>query len=273
VITIGILFGLLLAILIIVQGLENVVLRYAGDATGNIIYLATDYKDSSLVLERINNYGGEIVDLTNEQKQEIGEEIPKSVTIVRFSDLESAYDYFSKSDAKSLHYDTDDYQIVELFSNQVSVYRYFRSKTKDFVRPVSIVLMAVSAFILAFTMAHLIASSTKTFVLYRSIGASKGQLLLIYFVYLIELCIRAAVFAIVFALVVSGIMTGFAWHYLIEQLTAFYPNAPNFWPILIGINWRCLETIACMFIAAPISFLLCLDQFSSKKIAQKLKGD
>ncbi len=275
VITIGVLFGALLAILFVVQGLENVVLRYASDATNGEVYLVSSYEGDrdDLMMERLREFGGEVVDLTDEQKAEIGEEIPESVVIAKFTNLKNAYEYYSKADAKELHYNADDYQIVELFSNQVNVYRYFRDKNKDFIRPASVVLMAVSAFILAFTMAHLIASSTKTFVLYRSIGASRGQILSIYFMYLLELCVKAAVFAVILALVLAGVGTAVAWNYLLEQLTTLYPQAPQFLPILLGVNWRCLETIVCMFLAAPVSFLLCLDQFSNKKIAQKLKGD
>ncbi len=275
VITIGVLFGALLAILFVVQGLENVVLRYASDATNGEVYLVSSYEGNrdDLMMERLREFGGEVVDLTDEQKAEIGEEIPESVVIAKFTNLKNAYEYYSKADARELHYSADDYQIAELFSNQVSVYRYFRDKNKDFIRPASVVLMAVSAFILAFTMAHLIASSTKTFVLYRSIGASRGQILSIYFMYLLELCVKAAVFAVILALVLAGVGTAVAWNYLLEQLTTLYPQAPQFLPILLGVNWRCLETIVCMFLAAPVSFLLCLDQFSNKKIAQKLKGD
>ncbi len=273
VITIGVLFGFLLAILFIMQGLENVALRYAGNKTDNVVYLASSYENRNLVLERISEFDGEITTLTNEQKAEIGEEIPDSFVLAKFDNLENAYRYYSKTDAKELHYNADDYEIVELFSNQVRAYRYFREKNRSFVRPASIVLMIVSAFILAFTMAHLIASSTKTFVLYRSIGASRVQLLIIYFVYLMELCVRAAIFAICLGLVLAAIMTGVGWNYLLEQLIEVYPNVPEFPPILLGVNWQCFEVIVCMFLAAPVSFLLCLDQFSNKKIAQKLKGD
>ena len=258
---------MLLAALLIIQGLENVVLKYAGDTTDGYVYLASTYEgvdDDSVVLARIKSFDGEVVALTSEQKAEIGEKIPESVIIAKFSNLDKAYEYYNNS---------SNYQVVELFSNQIGVYRYFRDKNRDFVLPISVVLVAVSAFILAFTMAHLIASSTKTFVLYRSIGASRWQLLLIYFVYLLELCVWAAVFAVILALILAGIATGVCWNSLLVQLTAIYPNAPNYWPILVGVNLRCIEVILCMFLAAPVSFLLCLDQFSSKKTAQKIKGD
>ena len=267
IVTIGILFGMLLAALLIIQGLENVVLKYAGDAMDGYVYLASTYEgvdDDSVVLARIKSFDGEVVALTSEQKAEIGEKIPESVIIAKFSNLDKAYEYYNNS---------NNYQVVELFSNQIGVYRYFRDKNRDFVLPISVVLVAVSAFILAFTMAHLIASSTKTFVLYRSIGASRWQLLLIFFVYLLELCVWAAVFAVILALILAGIATGVCGNSVLVQLTAIYPNAPNYWPILVGVNLRCIEVILCMFLAAPVSFLLCLDQFSSKKTAQKLKGD
>ena len=273
VITIGVLFGFLLAILFIMQGLENVVLRYAGNKTDNVVYLASSYENRNLVLERISEFDGEITTLTDEQKAEIGEEIPDSMVVAKFDNSKNAYQYYNETDAKELHYDADDYEIVELFSNQVRAYRYFREKNRSFVRPASIVLMIVSAFILAFTMAHLIASSTKTFVLYRSIGASRVKLLIIYFVYLMELCVRAAIFAICLGIVLAAIMTGVGWNYLLERLIEVYPNVPEFPPILLVVNWQCFEVIGCMFFAAPVSFLLCLDQFSNKKIAQKLKGD
>ena len=45
IITVGALFGLLLGILFVMQGLENVTLRYAGEATDGWIYLANSYED------------------------------------------------------------------------------------------------------------------------------------------------------------------------------------------------------------------------------------
>jgi len=208
VVVIGVMFGLLLAILMVMQGLENVVMEYARDADG------------------VEVSGCELTE-----------------------------------------------ELVEVSSYQENACRYFRTKERDFVQPVSIVLTGVAAFILAFTMAHLLTSNAKTFVLYRTAGASKGQILLIYFTYLLGLCTRAAVFAAVLALVLAGIMTGVGWNYLTKVLADFYPTAPQFAPILIGVNWRCAEVILWMFATVPVAFLLCFDQFSDKKMMQKLKGE
>ena len=83
VITIGVLFGFLLAILFIMQGLENVVLRYAGNKTDNVVYLASSYENRNLVLERISEFDGEITTLTDEQKAENSEEIPDSMVVAK----------------------------------------------------------------------------------------------------------------------------------------------------------------------------------------------
>lgn len=261
VVVIGVLFGLLLAILMVMQGLENVVLKYAGSASGGKIILASNYEDENLVLQRIERYGGKVVDGGD------------GAVVAEFDDLKNAYEYFDRVDAGELGYKASAYEIVEVGGNQVDVYGYFRTKERDFVRPVSIVLVAVAAFILAFTMAHLLTSNAKTFVLYRTVGASKGQILLIYFMYLLGLCARAAVFAVILALVLAGIMTGAGWNYLTDALADFYPTAPQIVPILIGVNWRCVEVILWMFATVPVAFLLCFDQFSDRKMVQRLKGD
>ncbi len=276
IITIGVLFGFLLAILLIIQGLENVVIKYAGHATNGEIYLASSYEnaqDDELILDRVQTYGGEIITLTDTQKEQISEELPTSATIAKFSSLPDAYNYYSKKDATALHYSPNHYMITELFSNQISAYGYFRKLNHDLIGPASIVLVLISAFILAFTMAHLLASNVKTFVLYRSLGASKLQLAAIYFTYLLELCARAALFAIALAIILASLATLIGWNYLSAQLSSEYPGVPTFWPVLIGVNWQCLAVLCCIFLAAPISFVLCIDQFSDKRIAQRLKGD
>lgn len=206
VIVIGTMFGVLLAVLMVVQGLENVVLKYANDAMS-----------------------GDLVNV-----DQCTEENPVASGCVR---------------------------------------KFFRDKNRDFVHPATIVLMAIAALILALTLAHLLSSNVKIFVLYRSLGASKLQLLLIYLMYLWEICMRAAIFAIVLALIIAGIVTAVGWNYLSGLLAATYPEAHEFWPVLLGVNEWCLGTLVYMLLTVPIAFLLCLDQFSDKKLTQRLKGD
>ena len=96
VITIGAMFGISLAMLFVAQGLENMVLKYAGDATGDGVYLASSFEsgEANLISNRIQKFGGEIVNFTSEQKAEISETIPESVLIAKFTNLKNAYEYY-----------------------------------------------------------------------------------------------------------------------------------------------------------------------------------
>ena len=152
-------------------------------------------------------------------------------------------------------------------------YWWFNEVWTKLVKPASAVLSVAAIFILAFTMAHIISQNTKVIVLYRSLGASKWQLMLIYFAYMVLLCMRAIIFAAAVGIALAGCATIVGWSYFSAQLLATYPEMPHYWPILMGVNWQCLQIILGMLGAVPFSFLLCLDQFSSKKLALKLKGD
>lgn len=261
VVTVGVLFGLLLAVIVVIQGLENVTMRYARAETNGAIYLMSEYPENkALVLERVRKYGGEVV--------EDGPEV-----VAKFQNVRQANEYYEKGDAQELKYSANQYQIKEVRGNQLGVYRYFRALKRDFVRPVSVVLLVVAAVVLAFTLAHLVSQSARTFALYRSLGASRGQVLGVYFWYLLEICFWAAVLAVGLALVLAGIATAAGWGYLTEQLARHYPGVAFFPPVLVGVNWVCAEVIAGIFGAAPVAFLLCLDQFSEKKMALRMKGD
>ena len=146
VVTVGALFGLLLMILFAVQGLENIVFRYARDATGGEVFLVSDYKDPDLVRERIQEYDGKIVIFSTEELEKLGGELPETTVVAKFTDLKKAYAYYAKGDKTEWGYDSEKYQIEEIYSNQMGVYRYFREKNQDLVWPVTVVLVIVSAF-------------------------------------------------------------------------------------------------------------------------------
>lgn len=263
VVTIGVLFGLLLAAIIIVQGLEDVALRYArAETAGGEIYLMSEYaEDQNVVLRRIDKYGGVVTESSSE------------AVMAKFDNVRWAYEYAELGDAREMRYDARQYRVEEVRGTQLAVYRYFRAMNRDFVRPICVVLLVVSALILAFTLAHLVSQSARTFALYRSLGASRGQVLVIYFLYLLEICFWAMLFAVGIAIMLAGIATAVGWNYLTEQFGRHYSDVGFVPPILLGLNWMCAEVVAWMFGSAPVAFLLCLDQFSERKMALKMKGD
>jgi len=275
IITVGVLFGLILALSFLIQGAENLVLRYARVATGGPVFFASYYDGPNgpkIILERVNHYGGELVELSADQLTELPSDLPSNAFIVKFDQPKIAYQYYSEDNSNLFHYNKKLLYNIELFSNQMNVYKFFHSINQNLVRPATIILIIVAVVILAFTMAHILSQNAQTFVLYRSLGASKHQILLIYLAYLTELCIYALLFAVVVALIIAIIITLISWQYLTTNLTEVYPHATTFAPILIGVNWQVLATIALMFTTVPLTFVLCLDQFSDKKLITRLKG-
>lgn len=232
-VTVGALFGLLLAAIVIVQGLENVALRYARAETGGEVYLASEYDgDKDLALWRIDKYGGVVIESSSE------------VVTAKFDNVRRAYEYAGLGDAREMGYDARRYRVEEVRGTQLAVYRYFRGMNRDFVRPICVVLLVVSALVLAFTLAHLVSQSARTFALYRSLGASRGQILLIYFLYLLEICFWAMLLAIGVAITLAGVATATLWNYLTGQFSRHYPRVGFVPPILLGLNWMCAEVVA-----------------------------
>lgn len=270
IIVIGILFGFILGAELIIQGLENVTLCYAGEPTSNVIYLASDYDNGrrpELIRERASYYGGELREVNPDDLDSLGF-IPQYMVV--FRNYAQTYEYYRLADDQQFNYSPQHYNNTELYTNQMSVYDYFY-RLKHHLRPLVIVLMIAAILILTFTTAHLIAESGQSITLYRSLGASRWQIFAIYLAYLLELCLYAALFAIIIALLLAGLATGISWQYLQTTLTEFYPLASTHLPILLGVNWSYFGIIAAMFLAAPGAFLLSIDQFSSKKIALRLK--
>ncbi len=151
--------------------------------------------------------------------------------------------------------------------------RWYFDDKKHALEPVGITVLVVAMLALAFTMAHVIAQDAKTFAIYSAVGASRWQIFAIYFVYLLELCFYAAIFAILLSLAFAVIVTIVGGDYIVGQLRQAYPGANEPLLVLMGWDWWYLLVILCLFGAAPVAFLLCIDQFSTKKLALRLKEE
>lgn len=272
----GVMFGLVLVILVVAQGVENVVLKYAQDETKGKVYLVSDYDGNNgieLILERINRYNGKIVTLTSEELGDETETLEGGI-VVEFDSVKKAFEYYEKSDAADLHYKKEDYRIEELFGNQMAVYGYFREINGNVVEPVTLVLMVVAGVIFVLTGSHALSQNMKTLALYRALGASKKQILMVDLMYLIGLCGLAISVALLVALVMSGAAALLGWDYLRDRMMEVYPGIGAVgMPILMGWNLKCLEVIACMILCVPLTLVLSLDQFTMKRLAWQLKGD
>lgn len=273
IITVGILLVLIFSMLLVLQGVEDAITQYTKSNTGGGVFLLTEYEgnDKTLVHKRAEKYHGEIIELTDEQIQISGYNLSNVDVIMKFDDLKNACEYYDKLDEEELHYSYGDYQIIELFGNQIGAYKYLQEIKNALIYPASIVLVIISASIFLFTMAHIISSNAMTFALYRSIGATRKQILAIYFIYIMELCFCAVLFAILVAFVITVIINARGQDYFAKWLAKYYTNLPRVGIVPVGINLGCLKIAVCMFLASALAFLLCLDRFSDKRIAQKLR--
>lgn len=138
---------------------------------------------------------------------------------------------------------------------------------------VQILFIIVAIIIATFTFAHLIDSDAATVALYRSLGASTGNIYLIYFLYLVELCMLAVLSCIVIAFIIVGIMWMLNADALAERLKEYYilKDLPKV--NLFGFNGMFFWIIGSIMVIAPFSLALTMRHFSAKHIAKKLKED
>ncbi len=138
---------------------------------------------------------------------------------------------------------------------------------------IEVLFIVIAILIATFTFVHLIDQDAATVALYRSLGASTGNIYLIYFLYLVELCLLAVLSCIMIAFVFSGAMWLCNAGALAERLKEYYilKDLPKV--NLFGFNNAFFGIIGSIMLVAPISLLLTLRHFSAKHIAKKLKED
>lgn len=283
VVTVGLLFGLVMGGLLVWRGLENWQLSYAGAETGGEVYLASSYEGARAVevmLARVNAYGGRIVEPTVEDEDELaafseagsvnGDE---TVIVVWFESPRVAYDYYRMEDEAEFGYNAQKMRMQELGGGQMVIYAQYRRLEQVVLVPVLAVLLVAGSLILALTMAHVLTQNTKTFVLYRTLGASRLQVEGVYLLYLVILGGLALGLAILVALAVAGLATVGLWGWLSEIAARTYLGVGFRAPILLGWSGWLGLVAGVMLVAVPLALLLCQDQFSERKLALKLKGD
>lgn len=283
VVTVGLLFGLVMGGLLVWRGLENWQLGYAGAETGGEVYLASSYEGAramEVLLARVNAYGGRIVEPTAEDEDELADFSEAgsvngdgTVIVVWFESPRAAYDYYRMEDEVEFGYNAQKMRMQELEGGQMVIYAQYRRLERVVLVPVLAVLLVAGSLILALTMAHVLAQNMKTFVLYRTLGASRLQVEGVYLLYLVMLGGLALGLAMVVALAVAGLATVGLWGWLVEIAARTYPGVGFRVPILLGWSGWLGLVAGVMLVAVPLALLLCQDQFSERKLALKLKGD
>ena len=160
----------------------------------------------------------------------------------------------------------------DLFSNTISVARSFAG-LKNMLVVIEVILLIVAVVIATLTFGHMIDQDAATIALYRAMGATKLQILLIYLCYLVELCILALGVCLVIALGIAGVTALLNAGELSQKLQKFYrlAEAPKVW--FFALNWVTWTVVGAVLVIAPVTLILADRHFSARNIARKLKED
>lgn len=258
---IGIAISLLLAALLMTQGLRNHVLSCADQSDDGSIYIA--------VFATTNATSDATTDTTNASTTpSTASSTP--VAVLNFTSVEDAYRFSRSLKTQTNQYDPATHQITELFGNQLQAYRLFHDQYLRLIRPICITLAIVVAIVVTLTLAHALSYQIKISALYRTTGASRTQLYLLSLAYLIAVLIRALLLAVLMALTFAALTSVIAQKSLIDQLAPICSQSST--PIfLIGLGWPLFAALAATFVSPPLALILCADQFTDRNLALNLK--
>lgn len=190
----------------------------------------------------------------------------KQLAFAKFPTVEDAYSYYNEVIAHSRTRNCD-----EAFTSQLRTYANFRSSWRT-RKNLMMVILVVAAIIVIGTYVYLLDQELHTMVVYQALGASKKDLIVISLGYLLEIGIATVAYAVlggtIAALVVSGVNAGYAG----EMITKLF-NIESAKVMFMGWGVEVLWVVLTVMAMAPVSLLLTIDQFSTKRLSQKLKRD
>ena len=205
--------------------------------------------------------------------------VPQTRYIVEFPNYESAVNYYydiyaEKSIPKNVEIGDRKYELLNMDTfGRVIHLKYDFDNLQFMLTAIEILFIVIAILVATFTFAHLIDQDAATIALYRSLGASTWNIYLIYFLYLVELCLLAVLSCILIAFIIVGVMWLCNAGALAERLKEYYilKDLPKV--NLFGFNGMFFWITGAIMIVAPISLVLTMRRFSVKHIAKKLKED
>jgi len=234
--------------------------------------------DEMLAMEDVGQ-DGDVQEFTEEDIAYLYEEAENwepevsEESIVVFDDYWDLKDYVLTRDtpeAKNL--EPQAFGVGNLFSNTVDVIRAVEMMRMT-LRFFEIVLLVVAVVVATLTFAHLIDSDAATVALYRSMGASTGNIYAIYFLYLVELCLLAVVASVGIGLMMVGAVMVLDAGDLVMRLQEYYGFSVAPRVRLVGIDRRFWEVTGMIMLVAPLVLALTSRRFGTKHIAKKLKEE
>lgn len=274
----GILFVLILLIVIMSYGVDRAISFYAKGENQGKIYLLTRYigEDENdlyrrIILQRAAKYQGKVVDISNIQIKQSGQEIEPTDIILEFNSYIMAEKYFSQTDKREFGYNKDDLIIIELFNKQIKAHQELKRIKEKNITPIIIILTFTSIIIFSSVFSHVIRSSDGNIILYHIAGAKNIQIISLYFLYILQICCVILCFIIISSVLLVFPASLILQKYINEWILAYFPNSTQVYRTFIGFGLDYLKVILCLFFSILTSFVLCLDQFSYKRAVERMK--
>lgn len=274
IVSIGILYSVIAALIFITNGLGQTLKNYSDEINDGDVYLLSEYEgeDNDLIERRAKKYHGEKIELSKSQLDRYGIIENDSAIILKFTNFTQAEQYYNRKDTREFGYVKDEYHVTELFSRKISAKQTLENTKNEKIIPIIIILIIASMLIFVFIISHIISSDDKIIIMYRSLGATKKQIFFIYFSYIQEICF----YIIIMMFIVGGLMAGLSkiWigSYFTDWLLSYFPGGTNPKVSTFGFNEDFIYLFISLFASSFLSFLLCIDQFFTKKISQRIKG-
>lgn len=271
VLAVGLMLGVLIAALAVVRGLEQLCVTAAGAATGGQVYLLADLDTADGAAEitaHAEAQGGRVLAADAAELQELGG-LPADVTgaVVAFASVADAAVYRQEMLA---NFGNEHYQDTELFTEQLLVYGGWQNFDADFLMPAFWVGLAATLLVAVCIFSYVLLGRTQTLARYRTLGASHGQLVEIFGVYLLALSGLTLVVAFLAALLLAAVVS-LAFGAWLEPQPGICAEAFSGGRWLWGWDWRMLMVLILPLVATGGTLLLNLDQFFDRKLSRRIK--
>lgn len=268
---VGLMLGVLIATLAVVRGLAQICVTAAGTATGGQVYLLADLDAADGAAEIVAHaqaQGGSVLAADAAELQELGG-LPADApgTVVAFASVMDAAVYRQEILAT---FSAEHYQDTELFTEQLLVYGGWQNFDADLVAPAFWVGLAATLLVAVCIFSYVLLGRTQTLARYRTLGASRGQLVGIFGIYFLVLSGLTLVAALLVALLLVAVAS-LAFGAWLEPQPGICAAAFNGGHWLWGWDERMLLVLVLPLVATGGTLLLNLDQFFDRKLSKRLK--
>lgn len=159
---------------------------------------------------------------------------------------------------------------AEIASNQLQIHS--TANTIDIsIGAFALVFTIVAAIIMAGTVSRVVSDERQTIALYRAVGASTKNILQVFSVYILVLCLLIIICSTIVGLILSGIITATNTANITANVAAMH-NIPDLAPLIfIGFDYRILLIYIAILAIGALCLLLVIGKLTSKNIVKDLR--